>query len=90
MCRGRPMYQFAYVIDRYWPIAGSSLLCTDIKLFFMARKNVSTSDLKLGPDRNEIFGADANTDIREEENSNIQYMGCYSIYNILNLVMKYM
>ncbi len=39
-----------------------------------------------GPDRYGIFGADANNDIREQENSDI---GQYSIYNILNVVIKF-
>ncbi len=47
--------------------------------------------LMLAPYQYGIFGA--NTDTREtrykQENSNIRYISQYSLYNILNVVIKY-
>ncbi len=34
----------------------------------------------LGPDQYGIFGAEANTNFKEQENSNIQHTGQYYIY----------
>ncbi len=43
-----------------------------------------------GLDRFGIFGANADTDIKEEENSHIRLIDRYSVYNILKMVLKYM
>ncbi len=45
----------------------------------------------VGPDQYGIFRAHADTvtDIKEYENSDIQYICLYSIYNILDEVIKY-
>ncbi len=48
------------------------------------------SKLSFTPDRYGIFGADAHTNIRGWENSDIWYIDRYSITNILNVVIKYM
>ncbi len=47
---------------------------------------------KLGPDWYVIFRADADTDIREQESSNICYIGSYYVYisRQLNVVVKYL
>ncbi len=43
----------------------------------------------LGPKRYGILVTDADTDIRGYENSDIRYIDRYSIYDILNVVIKY-
>ncbi len=44
---------------------------------------------EIGPNQYGNSGADAVNNIKEKENSDIRYVSQYSIYNILNVVIKY-
>ncbi len=74
-----------FLLNQKWLLCRS---CQSQELFFSSEfkitKNTVDPGTKLGPDQYGIFGADADIDIREEENADIRY-----IYQLIPHVLQF-